>query len=231
MSAHKTLSIYVDESGNFGDAGDPARYCMVTLVFCDDGIDISSFVDEYRNGVYNAGADPDTMAFHTAPLIRQEDQFAAMNRHTRGKIFYQMLSFARKCDLQYTSIWLDTKFVSSDSQIVNNLKSQLAELMMTHRDEFAAVEAMRLYYDAGQKGVTRILEAIQENCLTPIEVVQGVLQKDHLLLQVADFLCTIKLIERRLEDGVPFNSSERRFFGSPRDFKRNVLRKIASKEL
>lgn len=231
MLARKTLSIYVDESGNFGDVGDPARYCMVTLVFHDDGTDISSYVREYRNGVFNAGADPESMSFHTAPLIRQEDQFAAMNRHTRGRIFYQMLSLARKCDVRYKSFWVDTKFVSSDLQIVNTLRGQIEEFVATHRELFSSVESVDLYYDAGQKGVTRILEALVSSCPCPVRVVQGAIQKDYLLLQVADFLCTLKLIALRADVGIPFNSSEKKFFGSARDFKRNVLRKIAGKEL
>ena len=32
----RTLCIYVDESGNFGDVRDSSRYCMVTLVFQDE---------------------------------------------------------------------------------------------------------------------------------------------------------------------------------------------------
>jgi len=98
-------------------------------------------------------------------------------------------------------------------------------------ESFGALDSACLYYDAGQKGVTRILEALVSECPCRIDVTQGVRQKDYLLMQIADFLCTISLIEHRMGDGLAFNNSEKRFFGSPRDFKRNVLRKIKFKEL
>jgi len=231
MQAKRTLGVYVDESGNFGDTADLSRYCMVTLVFHDDDADCSSFIREYENSVFNLGADPESMSFHTAPLIRQEDQFSAMSRNMRGKIFYQMLSLVRKCDIRYASFCVDTAFVTSEEQVVSDLKSQIRDFMQVHRADFSPLTSVLLHYDAGQKGVTRVLEAIPDNCPCHVETVQGVRQSGCLMLQVADFLCTISLIERRIADGVPFNHSEKRFFGSPRDFKRNVVRKIKSKEI
>ena len=51
------------------------------------------------------------------------------------------------------------------------------------------------------------------------------------LFQLADLVCTLHLIELRLAHGIPMTPSEMRFFGGPRDFKRNVLRKIKAKEI
>lgn len=227
----KTLGIYVDESGNFGDPNDSARYCVLTLVMHDEALNIMPLLAEYHARVYQIGADPDAMSFHTSPLIRQEDQFTAMSRNMRGRIFYQMLSFVRKGGLQYKSFWIDTNYVDSKMQIVEGLKRQVHDFMTAYRGMFAALNSVRLYYDAGQKGVTRILDSLIDSCATNVEIAQGVRQRDYILLQAADFLCTIKLMELRVEEGIPFNSSEKKFFGSPRDFKRNVLRKIKSKEL
>ena len=39
----------------------------------------------------------------------------------------------------------------------------------------------------------------------------------------------LKLLETKLANGMPFSKSEMRFFGGPRDFKRNVLKKIKRK--
>ena len=51
------------------------------------------------------------------------------------------------------------------------------------------------------------------------------------MLQVADFVCTVKLIGLRLAAGLALNLSEQKFFGSPRTFERNILRKIKAKEI
>ena len=49
--------------------------------------------------------------------------------------------------------------------------------------------------------------------------------------QLADLICTLRLLELKIENGQPLTESETRFFGGPRDFKRNVLKKMKAKEL
>ena len=227
----RTLCIYVDESGNFGDVRDSSRYCMVTLVFQDEKAQSIELKREYDDAIYRLGADPESMVLHSAPLIRQEDQFSAMSRNMRGKLFYQMLSFVRKSDLSFHCFAIDTRFVASEKQIVDTLKRELRTFFVEHGELFGESTTLRVFYDGGQKGVSHILEGISEGC--PCEVVreQRVTQENCRMLQVADFICTVKLIGLRLDAGLSLNLSEQRFFGSPRTFERNVLRKIKSKEI
>ena len=225
------IGIYVDESGNFGDLNDSARYCMIALVFCEEDRVDDNARKAYMDAIFRLGADPDSMVFHTAPLIRQEEQFSAMSRNMRGKIFYQMLSFVRKSKLMFRCFAVNTKYVSTKDQIVNNLRNEILEFISENTQWFSRCDEALLYYDAGQKEVTRILNVLDEACACKVSAVPGVRQENEILLQVADFICTIKLMEMRLSDGVPFNSSEKRFFGTTRDFKRNVYRKIIDKEI
>ena len=227
----RTLCVYVDESGNFGDVSDSSRYCMVTLVFQDESVNNDILQREYDEAIFRLGADPESMIFHSTPLIRQEDQFSAMSRNLRGKLFYQMLSYVRKSNLWFHCFMVDTRFVASVSQIVETLKKEVRDFFSGHRGLFDEFLMFRVFYDAGQKGVSRILEGITEVCPCAVENVQGVRQENCRMLQVADFICTIKLIKHRLEEGLLLNPSERKFFGSPRTFERNVFRKIASKEI
>lgn len=225
------VGIYVDESGNFGDLNDSARYCMLALVFCEeDHVDFNAH-KAYADAIFRLGADPDSMVFHTSPLIRQEEQFSAMSRNMRGKIFYQMLSFVRKSILGFRCFAVDTRYVSSKEQIVHNLRTEIAAFVSGNNDRFSKCDEALLYYDAGQKEVTRILDVLGEVCACKVSPVPGVRQQNEVFLQVADFICTIKLMEMRLAAGIPFNPSEKKFFGTPRDFKRNVFRKISDKEI
>lgn len=64
-----------------------------------------------------------------------------------------------------------------------------------------------------------------------VEFAQSVLQRKYRLAQIADLVCTIKLTELKLDAGLPLSASEKRFFGGPRDFKRNILKKIKTKEI
>ncbi len=119
MENDDILSIFIDESGNFGDPNDPARLCIITFVFHCQPTDISNAIRELNQANSDLGLDPEKFQFHTSPLIRQDD----------------------------------------------------------------------------------------------------------------DFICTMRLIELRLESGQPLNRAETRFFGGLRDFKRNVLRKMKTKEI
>ena len=64
-----------------------------------------------------------------------------------------------------------------------------------------------------------------------VEFKLGVKPSRYRLFQLADLVCTLHLIELRLAHGIPMTPSEMRFFGGPRDFKRNVLRRIKAKEI
>ena len=227
----RTLSVYIDETGNFGDVRDSSRYCMVSLVFQHNASTDNALEREYCDAIFRLGADPESMVFHSAPLIRQEDQFSAMSRNMRGKLFYQMLSFVRKSNFFFHCVAVDTHFVTSEGQIIATLKNEMRLFFAENLDRFTDGTRLRIYYDAGQKAVSRILEFIPECCPCKVEMVQGVRQENCRMLQVADFICTVSLIRHRLKEGLPLNLSEKKFFGSPRIFERNVFRKVKAKEI
>lgn len=228
----KLLSVFVDESGNFGDSNDPARYCIVALILHDQSVDISKFVSDLNGANYDLGLDPETFQFHTAPLIRQDDEYAAMSRRMRGRILDRMLTFVRKVDFRYCCFCVDTNYIDSAAQIFDKLRFQMLDFMRQHHDFFVSAGSIKVYYDAGQKAVSRLLEEVfTVSFACPVVFAQGARQDQYKLLQVADLICTARLIELRLEQGIPMPPAERRFFGGPRDFKRNILKTIKAKEL
>lgn len=232
MSDQNILSVFVDESGNFGDPDDPARYCIVTLVFHDQNSDISRYVQELDRANYDLGLDPESFRFHMGPLIRQEDEYAAMSRPMRGKILDRMMTFVRKVDFRYHCVGVDTKFINNPQQIFDRLKKQLEEFIGQNRPLFESIEKVKVYYDAGQKPVSRLLdETFTDNVSCRLEFAQGVRQDLYKLLQVADLICTARLIEVRLLDGGTLTRSENRFFGGQRDFQRNILKRVKRKEI
>ena len=232
MSNQNILSVFVDESGNFGDPDDPARYCIVTLVFHDQSSDISQYVKELDRSNYDLGLDPESFRFHMGPLIRQEDEYAAMSRPMRGKILDRIMTFVRKVDFKYHCIGVDTKFINSAQQIYDRLKAQLMDFIEEQRQLFDSIDKVKVYYDAGQKPVGKLLEeTFTENVSHQLEFAQGVRQDLYKLLQVADLICTARLIEVRLLDGGALTKSENRFFGGQRDFQRNILKRVKRKEI
>ena len=64
-----------------------------------------------------------------------------------------------------------------------------------------------------------------------IEFAQAVRPERYKLFQVADMIATLKLVELKIEHGEPMTESEYKFFGGPRNFKRNYLRFVKAKEI
>ena len=228
----KILSVFVDESGNFGDLDDPSRFCIVALIFHDQVDNISPLIAQLDRANYDLGLDPERFHFHTAPLIRQDGVFAAMQRRMRGRIFDRMMTFVRKARFCYACFSVDTKFVNSMEQACQRITEQIREFVHSHMSLFAAVESVKVYYDAGQKQVSRMLvEGLAKTLTIPTSFAQGARQSDYKMLQVADLICSIHLIELRDQVGLPMTDSERRFFGGLRDFKRRILKLVKSKEI
>ena len=142
------------------------------------------------------------------------------------------MAFASRVDFKYHCLSVDKKFIDSASQIAEHLRASLIAFIDSRRGDFSSVEHIKVYYDCGQSPVTRLLQRTFTDAIgESVEFKLGVKPSRYRLFQLADLVCTLHLIELRLAHGIPMTQSEMRFFGGPRDFKRNVLRKIKAKEI
>lgn len=232
MKSEDILSVFVDESGIFQHPDADSRFYIVGMVFHDQRIDISPLVRQLDQNASRLGLDSDVFTFHAGPLIRQEKSYAIMNRHFRGKIFDRMLTFARKVDFRYHCLDVDKRYITSVLQIATKLKKDLVEFLALHREELMSLGKVKVYYDCGQTPITNLLhQTFASELSCPVEFAPGVRPENYKLFQLADLICTLRLIELKIRNGEPMTHSEFKFFGSPRAFERNVLRKIKSKEL
>lgn len=127
---------------------------------------------------------------------------------------------------------MDKKFIASVLQIATRLKRELEDFLSEHRSDVESLGKVKVYYDCGQSPITNLLYqtfASELNC--PVVFAQGVRPENYKLFQLADLICTLHLLELKLRYGERMTRSEFKFFGSPRMFERNVLRKIKPKEI
>lgn len=61
------------------------------------------------------------------------------------------------------------------------------------------------------------------------EFVPEVKPEHYRLFQAADLLCSVELVCAKMNEGAGLSRSEDRFFGSEREFKRDVLKKLRQK--
>ena len=233
MEKNKVISVFIYESGNFGDLSDPARYCIVTLVLHDQSADISRQIKELDKANADLGLDPSNFIFHTAPLIRQDGIFAAMSRRMRARILDRMLTFVRHVDFRFASFVVDTQFLDSESQICDKLSHQLSEFAVKCCSGLSAEDTIKVYYDAGQKAVTKMLARAfdYDRLKVNVSFSQGVEHLRYKMLQVADLVCTLDLIAMRIKNGAGLNLAEQRFFGNPRILRRNIFKIISPKRI
>lgn len=225
-----TLSIFVDESGRFQYPDDESRFYILGLVFHDQSHDISRALAELEHAEEDLGLEQH--CFHAGPLIRKEKGYEILSRRFRGRILSHMMAFVAHTDFKYRCLSVDKKFIDSATQIVDRLRTALLAFIDSHRNDLATISHIKVYYDCGQSPVTTLLQKTFVDALgKTVEFKQRVRPGNYRMFQVADLVCTLHLIELRLANGLAMTHSEVRFFGGPRDFKRNYLKKIRCKEL
>ena len=82
----RELSIFIDESGDFGAYEAHAPVYLVTLVFHDQAKDISVPIEHLQRKVAKRGL-PADHAIHTGPLVRRESEYREMELADRRKLF------------------------------------------------------------------------------------------------------------------------------------------------
>ena len=226
----KTLSIFVDESGRFQFPDANSRFYILGLILHDQSEPIDRYIADLQSAEEEIGLEGH--CFHAGPLIRKEKGYEFMSRKWRGRILSRMMAFAHRVPFAYHCLCVDKKRIDNLGQIVERLNRQLADFISAHRMNIFDVETVKIYYDCGQSPVTNLLhKTFVEQLGKRVEFAQGVQPSNYRLFQLADLVCSIHLIERRLEEGIPMTVSEMRLFGGPRDFKRNILKKIKAKEI
>lgn len=68
----KELSVFIDESGDFGEVKECPAYYLVTFVFHNQDDDIGRQVENLEESVRTAGFDVEYI--HTGPVIRREEK-------------------------------------------------------------------------------------------------------------------------------------------------------------
>lgn len=80
----KELSVFIDESGDFGEIVERPAYYLVTLLFHDQKDEIASNVKKLEDSTKNSGFDFEYI--HTGPVIRREDVFDGLTIDERRKV-------------------------------------------------------------------------------------------------------------------------------------------------
>lgn len=223
----KELSVFIDESGDFGDYDDKSPYYVISLVFHDQSIDITNNIRELDRALADIGQEG--CYIHTGPIIRREVPFKYMNREERNRVLRRLVTFSRKVEYSHKSFCVNKRDFGGGTLLASRLTLNMEAFFREHLEYFSAYDLIKIYYDNGQSEVANIIKTVFSEFTSNVEVKDDVVPVDYKMFQVADLVCSAKVMELKMEEH-RLSRSELKFFGSERDLRKNLIKPVNAKE-
>ncbi len=219
------LNIYVDESGNLGNRTANSKYYIIGMVFKRGSVSIIEEEDKLEEEFTRIGY-PDTV-FHMGNLIHGKKPYEDETEENKIKLMRVFYSFVKHIDITHKEFWVEKKNLSY-KEIQRRLSSSIREFIEANYLYFLSFSRVNVYYDNGQKMVSKIIDDVFRKCLYGVNIVSTP-QDGERLMQVADLTSTFKLLELKIETQV-LSRMERDMFETDRNIKRKYLRPLMLKE-
>lgn len=220
------LSIFIDESGDFGKYKVHSPYYIISMVFHNQSEDITDQLNKLSNQLTDLGY-PDHCV-HTGPIIRRENGYTYETINTRRKIFNSMITFIKHTNIRYKSFYIEKKHYEDSIEAVGNLSKQISAFIRENDSEFSSYDTIKIYYDNGQHEVSKLLSTVFNAFFQDVKFINAK-PRDYRLFQAADLICSMKLLMLKMNsDGL--SPSELEFFGNTRDLNKNYLKPLNKKE-
>ena len=182
------LSVFVDESGDFGEYDYHAPYYIISLVFHNQSNDIQFDLSHFNDEL--AYLNLSNHCVHAGPIIRSEEEYKGMSLDERRKILKKLMAFIRHIDISYKTIYIEKKHIKDSIEATGKLSKQLSSLIRENMDLFCSFDVVKIYYDNGQVEVTRVLSSVFNALLENVEF-RKVIPSQYRLFQVADLISIV----------------------------------------
>ena len=223
----KELSVFIDESGDFGEITERPAYYLVTLLFHDQKNDIASNVKKLEDSTKNSGFDFEYI--HTGPVIRREDVFSGLSIDERRKLLFKMLNFIVSSPIAYEMAVVNRKEAPDKISLSGKLGREISNVIGNHKAFFDEFDKIIVYYDNGQIELGAILNTVFSIHFSNVEFRKAEPQK-YRLLQAADFICSMELLKIKKNEN-RLSKSEKQFFYKPQELKKTFFKAIGKKQL
>ena len=225
--SQKILSVFIDESGDFGPYEIYSPYYLVSMVLHNQKIDISEDISRFEVQLQNLGYP--RHAVHTGPLIRRESIYKNDLIGNRKQLFHALFHFSRKLNIYYTCIKIKKAECPDVITMTSKLSKSIVKTLLSNESFWNGFDRIILYYDNGQLELTKILTSVFNALYTNIEF-RKVKPADYKLFQVADLICTLELLAEKASSK-KFSASELEFDGNNHHFKKKYLEPNRKKHL
>ena len=218
----KELSIFIDESGDFGEYHHHAPYYIIGFIFHEQSHSINDEIKLFDNKLSNLGFSDHSI--HTAPIIRKEEPYKAVSIETRRKLLSLTMGFIRHINIKWTTIYIEKKHFDNIDDETSHLAKDLSQFIKNNLLFFQSFDIIKIYYDNGQTEVKTLINSVFNSNLSNVKM-KNILSSEYRLFQIADFICTFDLLNKKFEINA-LNKSELIFFGSERNLYRNYIKPL-----
>ncbi|MBQ8799952.1 MAG: DUF3800 domain-containing protein [Lachnospiraceae bacterium] len=204
---NKVLSVFVDESGDFGQYNPSSPNYYVAMVLHNQEVDIE------RN---------------ISALEKQISNYKNDLRENRRALFNALYHFTRMVDIKYICSSIDQGECKEKTKLayIEKLTKEIISSLRENYENIAAFDSIIVYYDYGQIELTQILLSVFNTMFSNVEF-RKIETNQYKLSQVADLICTVEAIAQK----TVLTKSESEFFHSKSDFKKNIYKNIVKKRL
>ena len=223
----KELSIFIDESGDFGEYDYRCPYYIIAIVINDQSYDISADLEKLERELDYIGYP--NHCVHAGPIIRQEEEYRFESMEVRQKIMKKMMSFLRQVNIKCNTVYIEKEHISDKVEAAGKLAKQLSHFLRDNIADFTSYDTVKVYYDNGQIELNKILSSVFNIFLDNVEF-RKVIPSDYRLFQIADLVCTLQLLELKCDNHV-LSNLEKRFFENDRTLKKNYIKPLKLKML
>ena len=193
------LSVFVDESGDYGEYRPHSPFYIITMVFHDQTFSIDKEIVQLEKELELIGLGS-KHCLHAGQIIRKEGDYADLSVEERKRILNKMVGFTRKLNVKYKCFSIEKKQTQNRKDLLGKLSDSIEFFIKDNYEEFFGFDRIKIYYDNGQAEISRIVSYAFNNHLKNVEL-RRVAPSDYKLFQVADMLCTFELIELKMNQG------------------------------
>ena len=216
--------IFVDESGSDGLSD---RHHLLTVVMRDRSEGIADSIESHE-GALRAKGLPD-IPFHASPLMDGKDMYSGLDLGTRKALLGSFRVFFRHTPVRHRAFACATKQFASLERLAGTMRRDLVNFPFDNLAELRDYDAVKVYYDNGQRSIAESPHLAIEYALSRDTVVYRSAQpSEYRLSQVADYICTMELTAIKFAEHATAATDEK-FFGKWSDFKKGILKETRKK--
>lgn len=223
----KELSIFIDESGDWGEYDYKCPFYIVTMVFHDQAFALDQEINNLEERLRYMGCENNCI--HAGPIIRGEEEYRDYDPNVRRKLLKNLMAFIRHSKLNIESLHIEKKHIDDEVEAAGKLAKLLSRFIKDNYAMFISYDVVKVYYDNGQVELNKILSTVFNTLLDNVEF-KRVKPSEYRLFQVADLACTLKLVELKLENHM-VSKSELTYFESERILRKNYLKPLVDMKL